>query len=234
MAYIKKPRLIKLTFYISIIFFISFSSNACEKGLLIEKYKKTDFENIYSGNVYLSSQLQVDNFASQLYTGINGSLYISGTDINSLTALSSIEFIQNELTINFNHSLTNLDGLNGLITVGSLKIQNNNSLVTIDGLHSITDVNSSLTISNNNQLFSINGLQSINTIGGNFTVKDNLLLETLNGINSISSIGGNLTLSNCKLNLNDNLFPNLTSINGYLEITNFSNLNYIMNSFTIY
>ena len=44
-------------------------------------------QNVYNGNVTLSTQAEVDAFGANDYTSIDGSLVISGNDISSLSSL---------------------------------------------------------------------------------------------------------------------------------------------------
>ncbi|MCB0841583.1 MAG: hypothetical protein KDD99_33180, partial [Bacteroidetes bacterium] len=127
---------------------------------------------VYSGNIYLNSQADVDAFS---YTEVTGFLAIIGTDINHLDGLSSLTSIGGDLIIYENPSLTNINGLSALTSVGkTLEIVGNASLLNIDGLSSLVSVGAELPA----------------IYGANFAllIISNPLLTDLDGLSSLSAL----------------------------------------------
>lgn len=107
------------------------------------------------GDVTLSSQAEVDNFATN-YPGCTevGNLTISGNDITNLNELLSLQKIDGDLHIVNCPLLTNVNGLSNITGLGgSLQIKGNNVLSNIAGLANIDhNTISSLTIKDNPEL----------------------------------------------------------------------------------
>lgn len=72
-------------------------------------------QNPYSGDLTLSSQAQIDTFN---YTEVTGSLTIRGSDIVSLSPLSTLSLVGENMHIVQNNLLINLDGLQNITFVG--------------------------------------------------------------------------------------------------------------------
>ena len=157
-------------------------------------------EKIFEGDVTLNTQIQVDDFGSQNYTKINGSLkiigYTSMQKINNLNSLSTLNYIRDHFWIQTNSELTNLNGLNNIKTVGyRLSIYKNDLLSDISALNNINSIGTDLVIEENNSLNNLNGLNSITSIIS-FTLKNNLILSNLNGLNNLKKIESNLYITN--------------------------------------
>jgi len=195
--------------------------------------------NIYQGNVYLSSQQQINDFGNHGYTAINGNLTISGSDIYSLGPLASIESINN-LLIQYT-ALTDIVGLNSLQNVNGLNINDNFGLINISGMSSLTAINSDCQIYGNGELASLSGFSSVLTIGGLLSISDNSLLTidgfralqsingkcqienenpyTIFGFNNLTLIGESLEIKNCIMSSASNCFPAITSIADHLTLS---------------
>jgi hypothetical protein len=90
--------------------------------------------NVHQGNITLSSQEEVDRFATQ-YVG--GDLTISGEDIVDLSALYMLTSVKGSLIIKDNPRLVNITGLNSVLEVGFVSIAKNPQLISIDALHAL-------------------------------------------------------------------------------------------------
>jgi hypothetical protein len=90
--------------------------------------------NVHQGNITLSSQEEVDRFATQ-YVG--GDLTISGEDIVDLSALYMLTSVKGSLIIKDNPRLVNITGLNSVLEVGFVSIAKNPRLTTVDALHAL-------------------------------------------------------------------------------------------------
>ncbi len=122
---------------------------------------------IFSGNLTLGNQAEVDAFN---YTEVTGNLLIQESvagNITNLNGLSSLTSVGENFRIENNTALTNIDGLFSLTTVGTaLIISDNDALTNIDGLSSLTSVNTGiiwgvLAILNNAALTEFCGLYTL-------------------------------------------------------------------------
>src|SRR5690606_16521293 len=129
-----------------------------------------------AGNVSLTSQAQIDAFATNYpnCTEVSGNLTIQGANITDLTPLSNLTSIGGYLEIYHNSSLINLDELSNLTSVGGyLDIYDNSNLTNLDGLSNLTSLGGHLYISNNSNLTNLNGLSNLTSIGGYLAIESN-------------------------------------------------------------
>jgi hypothetical protein len=131
----------------------------------------------------------------QYLESVNGHVHLEKNErlesLKGLRRLSTIPSIQ----ITANHSLTDLDGLQGLdisfnsLTISNKKpaqfkwnreIKNNPYLKDISALENIRSITRFLNISNNDQLTSINGLENLVSVGGPGNFFDKSHLSILN------------------------------------------------------
>jgi hypothetical protein len=73
-------------------------------------------------------------------TTIYGSLNIFNTAITDMTGLEGLTSIQYELNIFGNDLLTSFNGLDNLLSVGSLRVEGNSSLENLEGLSTLSTV----------------------------------------------------------------------------------------------
>ena len=174
-----------------------------------------------STHISLSTQVDVDNFQSTYGGGgvcdvVSGSLNIrDSTDITNLDGLSGLTSA-GSLFIYLNDALTNLDGLSSLTsTVRSLIIRENPALTNLDGLANLTSVNGTLFIYLNDALTNLDGLSNITSLDGDLEIRGNDVLTNLNGLSSVTGTVGNLDISSNHALTNLNGLSNITSLNGY-------------------
>ena len=156
-------------------------------------------------------------------TGTSGDLIIKDNPLlNSLSGLSGITQINKSLEINNNDSLLNLNGLNTLsiLNYGYLSIMNNALLTEIDGLQNLISVGISgndqgVLIINNAALTNLNGLSSMASLKGSLTLRNNPVLIDVSALNVTSYPLG--TSSGFYLDNNDSL-QNLTGM--FIQIMN--------------
>lgn len=187
-------------------------------------------ENIYDGDITLTTQQEVDDFGANNYTEITGTLRIGHPQINSnissLNSLSSVTLIKGSLDIGNNAMLSSLTGLNNIRAVGSsLTINNNAILTSLSELNKITSIEDYLSIANNEMLSSLTGLNNINTIGSSLSINNNAKLNSLTGLNNINSIKGPLAITNNEMLSSLIGLNNLNTIDGRLTIKNNNELN---------
>src|SRR5690606_26677244 len=151
----------------------------------------TTLPQCLAGNVSLTSQEQIDDFATNYpnCTEVSGNLTIQGANITDLTPLSNLTSVGGYLRISSNSNLINLDGLSNLTSVGGyLRISSNSNLINLDGLSNLTSVGADLVIEYNPSLTDISGLQNIDPTS---------ILSTYYGVGLY--IVGNTSLSVCNL-----------------------------------
>ncbi|WP_344923821.1 cadherin repeat domain-containing protein [Aquimarina addita] len=183
----------------------------------------------YFGDVYLKNQEEVDEFSSKLYEEINGSLLIDDsndfviTPITDLSGLASIKVVRDDLIISNSRSLINLEGLNNITNIGTLRLVNNHFLEDISALKKISTL-ANIDINYNPLITSLNCFLNIISLSGACNIVDSEGLLNLEGLNNITSIGGNLYLRGNDKLLNVSGLNSLTTVNGYFAITNHNKL----------
>jgi hypothetical protein len=138
----------------------------------------------------LSSQADVDSFQTD-YGPCDRvvTLYIEGSDINSLDGLSDLTSIGGSLYIQNNPALNNLDGLSSLVSVGrNLWIENNTSLTNLDGFTALTNVSNALIIIYNDALEYVSGLSALTSVGASLVILENSSLFNVDGLSTLTSI----------------------------------------------
>ncbi|GLU45085.1 fibronectin type III domain-containing protein [Allomuricauda sp. NBRC 101325] len=180
-------------------------------------------QKIYTGDLILTSQQEVDDFGAQNYTVVNGTLSISDSNdpstIVDLSPLESLTSISNDLIIRGNLLLTSIEGLNQITQIGGgLSISANFQLGTLEVFTQI-EILSFLSITTNPQLTSFSGLQNLSSVAGDVSIETNYKLIDLSGLNSLTQIiNGDLTVRSNDLLTNLEGLNNLTSIGGALKI----------------
>ena len=94
-------------------------------------------------------------------------------------------------------TLTNLDGLSGITSVGyDLYISDNDALTNLDGLSGITgSLAGDLVIGTNAVLTNLDGLGTLTSVGGELKINNNAALTNLDGLSGITSMDGGLEIS---------------------------------------
>jgi len=115
------------------------------------------------------------------------------------TTMSNVNFYNNNLTdasflvgvtstgdLNLaSNNLTNVDGLDSLVTAGSYLFLYNNELTNIDGLMSLESVGMNLWMHNNN-ISNLNSLSNLTSIGRSLRIHDNPNLTDVSGLRNIA------------------------------------------------
>ena len=144
-----------------------------------------------NGNVIISSQAEIDNFALMYpsCTMLQENLIISGSDITSLVGLNQIESVFSSLTIS-NTLITNISGLEGIEfthDAAGISISENPSLVSIQGLVVSTSQPIDLFVHINPNLESLEGLSGITELSSLWLVSNDSLIN-LTGLENVNSI----------------------------------------------
>jgi hypothetical protein len=158
-------------------------------------------DNVFTGNVLLKSQAEVDAFAANGYCKIDGHLTIGDqalagnfqSDITSIAGLSDLVEIKGLLVINHNPFLTTLNGLNNVKSiVAGIEMNDNKKLVDMKGLESLSRLGTGefyaqVNISNNAMLVSFEGLENIGELSELF-ISNNPSLTSFNGFQNLKRL----------------------------------------------
>ena len=184
-----------------------------------------EVSTIYDGDVVLLTQQEVDDFGSNNFLEITGSLTIGDntgiiSDITNLDVLSSLETLGNYLAIYNNDQLESLNGLSGITSIGGDLLVGMNDLFTeIDGLSNITTIGGALEIYSNDLLQNIQGISNVTSLGGGAIIRRNEALISLEGFPDLTEINGNITIQENAITDLIGL-QNLRSVVGDFSISN--------------
>jgi len=171
-----------------------------------------------TGGVF-STQGQIDSFPMLYPACIQmQSVHITGGDIVNLQGLNGVVGI-GSLTIDNTSALINLEGLNNLASLNNLYVTSNTGLVNLQGLESVQSLENPVLL-DNSSLIALTGLENLTVVDEQFIIAENASLLTLDGLE-------NLAVGNDDLIIKDNLalmsisgLSGLTTINGRLIIEN--------------
>ncbi len=160
----------------------------------------------YVGNVSLTTQAEVNDFGSNCYTKIEGSLYIGeehvDSDILDLSPLESVTNVSGYLSV-FAMNLPNLRGLHNVAKAGSLTIRGCDELVDLSGLESLTTIHDGVEnkgfffLMRNSSLESLRGVENLQIIESIFQFGLNNKLTNLDHLSSLREVGSIMSKSNC-------------------------------------
>src|SRR6266850_1946122 len=221
---------------------ISENGAGCTKEDIISEGPCSPPPVVCAGDITLTTQAEVDAFpatygCSEIKTA---RLLISGNDITNLDSLYSLTRIE-QLMIRNNASLSNLDGLSNLSSVGKgcrncalpgcedclnegFYIETNPVLSDISGLSSLARVDGNLIINSNPKLINLDGLNRLTSIGGWLGIMNNASLTNLDGLSALDTAGldryGSLSISisNNRALTSIKGLRSITSLPGYLGI----------------
>lgn len=162
------------------------------------------------GDVFLTSQDEVDAYGALGCTSVTGNLFIddSGsaqkiTDLTPLINLTSVDGIIEIIT----SQLTNLDGLSNLSSVGYFRLRFNEALTNLDGLSSLTESTGPELgpcscspyrnrIDYNPLITDLSGLSNLTHIAdAGFFIQNNNALQSLNGLQNLPYVGGTMDIA---------------------------------------
>ncbi len=124
--------------------------------------------------------------------------------------------------------VTNLDGLQNLLSIGgSLIVSNSSTIEDLTGLNNLTHIGGSIRACHNQNLKSFAGLEKIISLpNGSIMLchwieswtNINKNLESLNGLNNLEYISGDLYIARCPKMLNLNGLEKLKKVGGNVQI----------------
>ena len=123
------------------------------------------------------------------------------------------------MSLGFNQSLTDIEALSALGSIGEeIYIYNNTALQSLEGLNSIKTINGSLRITGQPFIVNLQGLNGLKFIGGNLSVWTNPGLRNFEGLNNLQCMQGHLNIWDNKSLRNISGLTNLTSTGGFIKI----------------
>ncbi|OAB81534.1 hypothetical protein [Cochleicola gelatinilyticus] len=192
--------------------------------------------NVFEGDVTLTTQTEVDDFASNNYCRITGYLSFSQENdsqdpIVDISAMSNIRSVDSFAVVNTN--LESLEGMQNLSIVSSnIFIDRNNLLIQIDDLSNISSSLHSILLNQNFRLTNVNGLSNINRLvekdgrGPYLKVGGADSLTSLSGLDEITfeDENGTLMVHTLPLITNLDVFSQISGKLSTLEISYMDNL----------
>ena len=113
----------------------------------VSTFRTACIGGIYKGDVYFTTQQEINDFGTKCYSAIEGNVSLFGQDISDLRPLKSITYISGHLQISSDR-LVSLEGLENLKVIGGLILQGNVKLRTIESLSNLETASSLIFISN--------------------------------------------------------------------------------------
>jgi len=167
-----------------------------------------------SGDQFFSSQEKIDDFIIEYPTCkvLDGDVFIGGSLIENIDALSNIEIIEGLLVIDFTIDLINTSGFSSLSEInGGLEIIENFKLENIEEITQVDKLQGDITISQNRNLKRLIGFESDNELDI-VTILENENLDTIDAFHNVKNVNGSITVSNNDKLLRCNIFNNLDSV----------------------
>ena len=167
---------------------------------------------VVTGNITVENNPNLLQLGFPMLSNVPQSIIIDGNDALQAIGMPNLQTVTWELTIGFedgNASLTNLNGLGSLNSLGDLYIVRNTSLTDISALSNITSVGA-LDITHNPELTNLDGLNNLETVWNYLLIDNNTSLADISALS-------NLTGSVYDLSISGN--PALTTLEGLNNIT---------------
>ena len=146
-------------------------------------------ENVFYGNVVLTTQEEINAFGANNYITIDGNFTIDENqtihNIVFTDELASITTINGVFTIQNMFNWLDVPGFENITSVGGIIISNNWGILDINSLLNITTNSGSITITNNGSLGSLCGIRPLLQSGnfsGDYNVSNNFYNPTLQEI----------------------------------------------------
>ncbi len=207
-------------------YFRSYATNNQGTGYGNEMKFTSIPQNIFKGNVTLSTQQEVENFGNEKYTTINGSLEITG-NVTDLSPLRDIVLINYAFDVKNTTQLTNLKGMDNLEMVNykyffhGMQIVNNKALKSLEGLEKLIRSNGEFYIINNDELVDLNGLNNFRLNHfGEFRIDGCEKLRNLHGIENFEWLDGDIMIIKNPVLEDISAFEKLNFMTGRIRIIN--------------
>lgn len=173
-------------------------------------------EKIHYGDLIINSQGELDNFGAEKYDKIKGGVFLQGLSINNTSGLSTVKFIDGDISV-LETNVENLDGFsNASIPEGKFVfVIGNPNLTQLNGLKSISGVLTNLNIYNNPLVNNIDGLKNISGVTNELTISDTKHLNNLNGLSGLNQPLNRVIISKNSELTDTNGLSNIPSIESF-------------------
>ena len=171
---------------------LEFKSNFTLASLSgLESLSNLGGDLVLDGNITLE---EIDAFVG--LTELQGNLFVVENHvIGNLDGLQNIESVEGNVILQQqNLVLSDLSGLNSLVSVEGAFFVSLPALTTISGLESLNYVGGDFELSNMDLLANLDELVSLMAVEGTLSIHNNSSLVNINGIESLESVGQNLAI----------------------------------------
>lgn len=213
-------RLLKICLVLSLIY--SCSADESLQGTENQPEEQST-EKIHQGFVELQSQAEVDDFADEAYTKVNGNFMLIGSTITNIDELSSLKEINGDIYV-LGTGLENIDGLKNVNSKEGIYMEviNNKDLMNLDGFQSITVTIESIEIRGNTKLNSIEGIKNISGINYFLGISDTDGLTDLDALSGIENELDYVSITNNKSLIDTRGMGNIPFIKDFFFAQNYA------------
>ncbi|MBK9254951.1 MAG: T9SS type A sorting domain-containing protein [Saprospiraceae bacterium] len=146
------------------------------------------------------------------------SVRIFDSDFKYLSGFNKLVSVQNGIDISIISNVSDINGFNNLVEVGSLSIDRNYELRNFTGFKNLKTVRGNVNLyASNVYLESYQGLANLEYVGGKFTMNSNRNLRSL-GLKNLSYVGGNFWISDSDRITNVDELATLTTVKGEMYV----------------
>jgi hypothetical protein len=167
-----------------------------------------------------SNLMSIEGFNNLSNLGSNIVMW-QNKKLRNLDGFSKLIRIPGHLILSGNEELVSLDGLKNISTIGSLSMEYNNSLSNVNGLSNLDTVWGGFRFEYNSSLIDIDSLADLKYIGEDIIFTKNEALQNVDGLINLSHVGNNIDMAyNTALTNFCGLRPLLTSgtLGGYCSL----------------
>lgn len=190
-------------------------------------------ENIHSGDVYIRSKTDLETFAQENYTAVEGFFQIQGvSEITGLLGLESLKRVTGNISLGY-LNIENLEGLENIISAKALSVYRNPALKNLNGIENLLFVPGGFSVLENDILNNIDAASQIHS-AIYFEISDNRNLEYFPDFPNLHEVGedlpnfdvftdryrGGVTITNNKKLSSLEGLQNLQRSEGYIIVKN--------------
>lgn len=203
----------KITVKLLILLSLQLNFSACSSDTNEDDNQMEVVENIYDlGDVFFTTQSELDDFGNENYTQINGTLLIADNEqdpIINLAPLKSLRRLNGDFLILRNPDITSLKGIENITSLsGSLILTGLTSLTSLEFAPDIDQMGIELY-----KLPLITAFPNFN----NLQTAKNIVIQDLPNIQTIDAFHNIERIENGRINITGN--TQLTTINGFENIS---------------
>jgi hypothetical protein len=117
--------------------------------------------------------------------------------LDNLLAAGNSPYFNGDFTLENNHSLLSLQGLNKLEYTKTFRIRNNDALVNLEGLENYRWASQgAFVVIECDNLLSLNGLEKLEFIGSDLIIYENPLLNSISSLSNLNEIAHSISIFN--------------------------------------